>query len=412
MFSKKEKILLAMLAAIQFSSVVDFMIMMPLGPQLMRLFHINPHQFGLLVSSYTFCAGISGFLASFFVDKFDRKYNLLFFYTGFGLGTVACAMAPTYELLLLARGLTGVFGGVLSSLVLSIVSDAISYERRGSAMGIIMTAFSMASIFGVPFSLFLANQYTWHAPFIFLGIASLLLCLMIMFFMPSMRGHLVNRQKAPIYQSLFQIARNPNQRRALIFMFCVIFGHFAIVPFLSPSMVANVGMTEAQLPLIYMVGGFFTIFTSPMIGRLADKFGKHVVFKYGAFITILPIFLITHLPASPLWAALICTSLFFVMSGGRMIPATALVSGTTHPQSRGSFMSIVNCVQQLASATASYIAGIIVTQQEGTGHLDHFENVGYIAIAFTLLAIFLSRNIVAVEQVAGKDAAAHVAEPV
>ncbi|MDG0816389.1 MFS transporter [Bdellovibrio svalbardensis] len=398
MFSKKEKLLLAMLAAIQFSSIVDFMIMMPLGPQLMRLFHISTHQFGLLVSSYTFCAGISGFLASFFVDKFDRKLNLLFFFTGFGLGTVACALSPTYELLLLSRGLTGVFGGVLSSLVLSIVSDAISYERRGSAMGIIMTAFSMASIFGVPFSLFLANQYTWHAPFMFLGIASLLVCAMIWFFMPSMREHLDHsKTKMPIYHSLVEILRNPNQRRALVFMSAVIFGHFAIIPFLSPSMVANAGMTEAQLPLIYMIGGLFTIFTSPLIGRLADRHGKHVVFKWGAGITIIPIFLITHLGLSPLWIALTITSVFFVVSGGRMIPATALVSGTAHSQSRGAFMSIVSCAQQLSSALASYIAGIIVSQKVG-GRLENFEYVGYIAIAFTILAIFLSRKIEAVDR--------------
>lgn len=397
MFSKKEKMLLAMLAAIQFSSIVDFMIMMPLGPQLMRLFQISPHQFGLLVSSYTFCAGISGFLASFFVDKFDRKLNLLFFFTGFGIGTVACALAPTYELLLLARGLTGVFGGVLSSLVLSIVSDAISYERRGSAMGIIMTAFSMASIFGVPFSLFLANQYTWHAPFLFLGIASLLVCAMIWFLMPSMREHLNHtRPKEPIYHSLLQIFRNPNQRRALVFMSAVIFGHFAIIPFLSPSMVANVGMSEAQLPLIYMVGGLFTIFSSPFIGRMADRYGKHTVFKWGAGVTILPIFAITHLGLSPLWVALTVTSVFFVVSGGRMIPATALVSGTAHPQNRGAFMSIVSCAQQLSSAIASYVAGIIVSQKVG-GRLENFEYVGYIAIAFTILAIVLSRRIEAID---------------
>lgn len=412
MFSKQEKILLGILAAIQFSSIVDFMIMMPLGPQLMRMFAINPHQFGLLVSSYTFCAGISGFMASFFMDKFDRKLSLLFFFIGFSLGTVACGISPSYETLLLARGLTGIFGGVLSSLVLSIVSDAISYERRGSAMGVIMTSFSMASVLGVPFSLFLANQYSWHAPFVFLGVISLALCLVIWFHVPPMRLHLMEaRAKEPPHRVLTRILHNKNQRRALLFMSSVMFGHFAIIPFLSPSLVANAGMTEAQLPFMYMTGGIFTIFTSPWIGRLADRYGKHKVFLWGALITLLPYWVITHLGPTPLWIILAICAFFFVSSGGRMIPATALVSGTALPQTRGSFMSIVSCVQQLSSAVSSYIAGWIVTTN-ATGRLENYNVVGYVAVAFTFVAIYLSKKIQAVETSPTKSADAHLAEPV
>ncbi|UXR63397.1 MFS transporter [Bdellovibrio bacteriovorus] len=411
MFSKQEKVLLAILASIQFSSIVDFMIMMPLGPQLMRMFSINPHQFGLLVSSYTFFAGLSGFAASFFLDKFDRKTSLLFFFIGFSLGTIACGLSPSYELLLFARGLTGVFGGVLGSLVLSIVSDAITYERRGSAMGVIMTSFSMASILGVPFSLFLANEYNWHAPFIFLGGTSLLLCALIWFKIPSMRKHLDGPQnKEPLWNTLTRIAKNKNQRRALYFMSSVMFGHFAIIPFLSPSLVANAGLTEAQLPLMYMIGGAFTIFSSPFIGRLADRFGKHQVFLWGALVTLIPYAVITNLGNSPLWVVLAICAFFFVVSGGRMIPATALVSGTARPQNRGSFMSIVSCVQQLSSAVSSYIAGLIVTTG-ADGKLEHYSVVGYIAIAFTFVAIFLSRRIEAIEG-GGHETKTHLAEPV
>lgn len=397
MFSKQEKILLAILASIQFSSIVDFMIMMPLGPQLMRMFSINPHQFGLLVSSYTFSAGISGFLASFFIDKFDRKLSLLFFYVGFSLGTLACAMSPSYELLLLARGLTGTFGGVLGSLVLAVVSDAISYERRGRAMGLIMTSFSLASIFGVPFSLFLANQFTWHAPFVFLGVVSLLLCLVIWYFVPALNEHRSDgTPPEPLHRTLTRILQNPNQRRALLFMASVMFGHFAIIPFLSPSLVANAGMKETELPLMYMTGGLLTIFTSPFIGRLSDTFGKHKVFFWGALITLLPYWVITNLGVTPLWGILAICAFFFVSSGGRMIPGTALVSGTVSPQYRGSFMSIVSCVQQLSSAISSYIAGLIVTRGP-TGRLDNYHLVGYVAVFFTFVAIYLSRRIHAIE---------------
>lgn len=410
MFSKKEKILLGILASVQFSSIVDFMIMMPLGPALMRIFKIDPHQFGLLVSSYTFCAGISGFMASMFIDKFDRKSCLLFFFGGFAIGTVACGLSPSYEILLLTRGLTGVFGGVLSSLVLSIVSDAIAFERRGSAMGIVMTSFSLASILGVPLGLFLADKFDWHAPFIFLGGASCLLAAVIWFVVEPIRSHLTDGPRAHPFRFLLSITKNPNQRHALLFMFSVIFGHFAIIPFVSPSMVANVGLKEAQLPLIYMVGGACTIFTSPLIGRWADRFGKHKVFMMMGFYSLLPIILITHLGASPLWVALLVVSIFFV-SGARMIPATALVSATVQPQNRGSFMSIVSSVQQLTSAVASYLSGIIVTRSSD-GHLQGYTTVGYIAVVFTLLGVFLSTRLKTIEGSPVHDPTEVLTEPV
>lgn len=412
MFSKSEKILLAILASIQFSSIVDFMIMMPLGPYLMRIFNITPHQFGLLVSSYTFFAGLSGFTASLFVDKYDRKSCLMLFFTGFSIGTVACGLAPSYETLLLARGLTGIFGGVLSSLVLSIVSDAIPFERRGGAMGVVMTSFSMASILGVPFGLFLADKFSWHTPFLVLGGLSCVLCFVIWKYIPKMAGHLVEAsQRLHPVRVLLNIFDNPNQRRALVFMFCVIFGHFALVPFLSPSMVANAGMKESELPLIYMVGGAFTIFTSPFIGRLADRYGKQKIFFYGALITILPILAITNLGVSPLWVILTATASFFVFSGARMIPATALVSGTTMPRNRGSFMSIVSCVQQLTSAIASYVAGIIVVQTPD-GRLEKYNVVGFIAIAFTLIAVYLSKTLKTIEVPAHDPATEILSEPI
>lgn len=396
MFTRQEKILLAILASIQFSSIVDFMIMMPLGPQLMRMFHISPHQFGLLVSSYTFFAGLSGFAASFFIDKFDRKKSLLFFFVGFGIGTVACGLSPSYETLLAARGLTGIFGGVLGSLVMAIVSDAISYDRRGSAMGVVMTSFSLASVLGVPLSLYLANIWGWNSPFIALGVIALVLCGVIWKTVPPMRAHLTGQTKEPTHRTITRIAQNPNQLKALLFMATVIFGHFAIVPFMSPSLVSNVGFTEAQLPLMYMCGGLLTIFTSPFIGRLADRFGKHNVFFWGALLTIVPYYVITHLGPTPLWLALCYTTFMFVVSGGRMIPASAMVSGASHAQSRGSFMSIVSCVQQLASALASYIAGILITT-DSQGRLMNYELVGYMSIATTFVALYLSRQIETVE---------------
>lgn len=377
---------MGLMAAIQFSHIVDFMILMPLGPQLMRMFNITPQAFGLLVSSYTFAAGISGFLASFFVDRFDRKSCLLFFYIGFAVSTLACAWAPSYEYLLIARCLAGMFGGVLGSLVLSIVSDAISYERRGSAMGIVMGSFSVASVMGVPFSLYLANKYSWHAPFIFLGLISFPVILLAMKYIPSMNAHVRKGGGHSPWDSIAHILRTPNQQLALVFMFCLVLGQFSVIPFLSPSFVANAGLREDQLPLIYLFGGLCSMVASPTVGRLADRFGKKKVFSASVLLSMIPLWVITHLHQQPVWLVLVVSSSFFIVMSGRMVPAMAMISSTATPEYRGSFMSISSAVQQLSAAIASWVAGVIIVGGEG-GQLLNFEIVGYIAIGFSVCAL-------------------------
>lgn len=389
-FSRKEMILLALMAAVNFNHIVDFVIMMPLGPLLMRMFQISPHQFGLLVSSYTFSAGASGLLASFFIDRFDRKSCLIFFYLGFGFGTLACALAPTYITLLLTRSITGVFGGVLGALVLSIVSDAISYERRGTAMGIVMGSFSLASVLGVPFGLYLANLFGWHAPFVFLGLFAIINLVGLWLWVPSMKGHLNHSspRHTPI-QSLRHILRTPKQVVALSFIFFLVLGQFSIIPFLSQSFIANSGMLESQLPLIYLFGGICSMFASPLVGRLSDRFGKKIIFQISVWLSLLPILGITNLGVHPLWVLLAISSSFFIVMSGRMVPAMAMISATATPEYRGSFMSITSAVQQFSAALASYIAGMIVVQGEA-GHLLHFDKAGYFAVIFSLLAFLFS----------------------
>ena len=385
-FTRQEKVLLALMAAIQFSHIVDFMIMMPLGDMLMKLFQITPQQFGLLVSSYTLSAGISGFAASFFIDRFDRKSALLFFTTGFSAGTLACAFAPTYPALLMTRSLTGVFGGVLGSLVLSIVSDTFTYERRGSAMGIVMGALSLASIFGVPFSLQLADVFSWHAPFVFLGLVGAMVTALVAIMLPSMKDHLTKHAPHSRLDSIANILRSPNQRIALFFMSCLMLGQFSIIPFLSPSLVSNAGMRQGQLSLVYLFGGACSMIASPLAGRLADRYGKHMVFTVGALASTIPIFLITHMHQTPIWIILAVCCLFFVSLSSRMVPAMAMISSTTSPEYRGSFLSVSSAVQQLSSAAAAYAAGLIVSRG-ANGELMQYEIVGYVAIGCSLLAI-------------------------
>ncbi len=401
---KKEQILLFILAAIQFAHIVDFMIMMPLGPQLMRLFEINPSQFGMLVSSYTFSAGIFGFAGAFFIDKFDRKTLLLYTFLGFTLGTFACAFAPNYVLLLSARIFTGAFGGVLGALVLSIVGDAIPHERRGRAMGIVMASFSVASVFGVPFSLYIASVWTWHAPFIFLGAIGVVISIFIWLYIPSMRAHMRDKSEARPHplQVLKNVRDNKNQQWALLFTVLIMLSQFSIIPFLSPYMVANVGFSEMQLSYIYMFGGLATIFTSPWVGKLADKYGKMKIFTIFMILNAIPIIVITHMGITPLIYAFLISTFFFVTSNGRMIPSMALITSAVKPKNRGGFMSINSSVQQLASGLASFIAGLIIVEST-SGELINYNLIGYGSIVLLVISLFVVRKLQVVDEEAIVD---------
>lgn len=390
---KNEKVLLLVLALVQFTNIVDFIIMMPLNPILSALFKISPQQFGLLVSSYTFSAGISGFLSAFFADKFDRKQMLFTVYAGFTLGTMACALASTYELLLVARCLTGVFGGILGATVYAIVGDAIPLERRGAAMGIIMSSFSAATVFGVPLGLFLATKFTWNTPFLFLVALGVVTTAMIFFFIPSFSSHIQKKenQQNPL-QVLSNITQNSNLLIALSFTFVLVFSQFLIIPFLSGYMVSNVGLTQEQLPLIYLSGGLATIFTSPLIGKMTDKYGKFNILAIAAVLVIIPVLIVTNLGKTPLFWALFIIVFFFIFSSGRMIPATTIQSAAAPFAIRGSFMSINSSMQNLGSAAAAYVAGAIIFKDDA-GVIFNYQYVGYLAILCNLFAIFLAKNI-------------------
>lgn len=380
------------MASINFNHIVDFMIMMPLGPMLIRLFGIGTAEFGLLVSSYSLSAGLSGVTTSFFVDRFDRKSSLLFFFAGFSLSTIACALAPTFWFLFAARSLAGMFGGVLSSLVLAIVSDAISYDRRGTAMGVVMGSFSVASVLGVPFALELANRFSWHAPFVFLGLLSLVIWLLVLAYMPKMRGHF----RAPEYKhskwdTLNNIKQSPAQQWALLFVFCLVMGQFTVIPYLSQCYVGNAGLPEDKLSYVYLFGGICSMIAAPLAGWLADKSSKHSVFFGAVVLSFAPIFITTNIGVQPVWALLLISSSFFVVMSGRMIPGMAMVSSTATPAYRGSFMSFSSAVQNFSAGLAAFVGGRIVTLE--AGQLLGFEKVGYIAMGFSLLALVASRKI-------------------
>lgn len=397
--NSKERALLFILAAVNFTHIMDFMIMMPLGPQLMKLFQISPQQFGFAVSAYSITAGITGFISAFFVDKFDRKKMLFFAYIGFIIGTFSCALAPNYELLVAARVLAGFFGGMIGAQVLSIVADTFEYQRRASAMGILMMAFSLASVIGVPTGLWLAARFSWHAPFLVIGSLGVLIAVLIALFVPPVNKHLQqpSTEKRNPFHVLTVIFNTPNQMRALTLSIVLMLGHFCIIPFIAPSLVGNVGYSQDNIFLIYLVGGLLTIFTAPMVGKIADRRGKYPVFVFFALCSLIPVWLITNLWPMPLWAVLSISGLFFVTINGRLIPTQAIVASVTMPQQRGGFMSINSSMQQLASGIAANIGGAIVV--EGAhGRIENYDRVGWFSILMILTCVFLAGRVKPVDE--------------
>jgi predicted MFS family arabinose efflux permease len=393
-FTKRELGILLLLAIVQFTNVLDFMVMMPLGPQLMRLMSMSPGQFSHVVSSYTIVAGLSGILSAFFIDRFDRKQALLFVYVGFLVGTLSCALAPGYVMLVLARALTGAFGGILGALTLAIVGDLLPIERRGRGMGIIMTSFSLAAVAGVPTGLALANAFSWHAAFFLISGLGLPILIALGFLIPSLRAHMWNAGdgKERLWGLFDNLWRDKAQALALALTPTLLLGHFAIVPFMSPYMVSNMGLTEHDLTYVYLFGGAATLFSMPMTGRLSDRFGSTKIFILTAALTTIPILMLTHLPRTTLLSALTVSTVFFVVSSARMVPAMTLVTEAVAPRWRGGFMSLNGSFQQLSAGLAAFIAGGIITQGPG-GRLFHFEEAGYLAVGASLVCIFISRRL-------------------
>lgn len=396
MTKNSERFVLVILTAIQFTNILDFVIMMPLGPQLMRIFSISPQQFGFVVSAYTLSAGVSGFLAAFFLDRFDRKTALLTLYAGFTVGTSLCSVAPTFAFLVAARIVAGLFGGILAATVLAIVSDIIPYERRGSAMGMIMMSFSLAQVAGVPIGLFIANNFGWNTTFGFLAASAVLCWIVAARILPSIQTHLQSPTREHPIETVKALLTEAPTQRALLFMLSLMIAGFTIIPYLSPYFVSNVGRTEADLPSIYFFGGLATIISSRVIGKLADRHGKLTVFSYIAAFSVVPILLVTTLPRVSLPVVIVTVTIFMVLVSGRAVPSMAMVTASVHARRRGSFMSISSSVQQLSAGVASFGGGLIIGRA-GDGSLTHFGIVGIIAAVTTLLCILLAQRLQSVE---------------
>lgn len=392
--TKKEWMILFILASLNFTHILDFMIMMPLGNYLMPHFNISAKFFSWIVAAYPVTACVSGLIAAFYVDQYDRKKVLLFAYIGFLIGTICCGIAPDQFFLMAARILTGFFGGLIGAQVMSIIADTFPYEKRGRAMGTVFMAFSIASIFGVPFSLYLANLISWHAPFILIGILGIPIAFMIIRYLPPMNIHLQPsidgiKFKPNIRKVLTDILNNKNQLMALGLSGLLFMGHFMIIPFINPYMEFNIGWSKTETPMIYMVGGVCALISSSIIGRMADKYGKLRIFVICLFLSLIPIFVITDMPAIPFYFALAVFGFWFTFSTGRSIPAQAMISTVVEPAQRGQFMSFNSSFQQLFTGLAAIIGGFIVVK-DASGKLHHYNWLGYLSAAIVFSSLFIA----------------------
>ncbi|HEY0265193.1 MAG TPA: MFS transporter [Rhizomicrobium sp.] len=408
-FTRYQIFVIAVLAFLQFTIILDFMIMAPLGAIVMPALHISPRQFGLAVSLYAFSAAASGLLAAGFADRFDRKRLLLFFYGGFILGTLLCAVAADYHLLLFARLVTGLFGGVIGSVVLAIATDLFALEQRGRVMGFVQTAFAASQILGLPAGIYFANRWNWHAPFMAIVVLTLAAAAVIVIGMQPVRAHLALKQEHSPWRHLLNTVKQARYAPAFALTAATTIGGFMLMPFGSAYLVNNVGISLAHLPTVYLVTGFATIFAGPLIGRASDRIGKFPVFLFGSGLTIVMVAIWTHMGRTPLALVIVVNVLLFVSIFSRMIPAQALISAVPEPARRGSFNAVSASLQQFSGGLASILAGLIVTTN-AQGQLRHFEWVGYIVIAAALLALFFMFQVhrqVPEAPAAAEPAAAH-----
>ena len=388
----RKKWVLIVLTLILFSTSMDSIVLMPLGPKLMELFQINPKQFSFLVSAYSLAAGVFGFMGSLFFDRIDRKVSLIGSYLGFLIGTLFCAYAPTYMVLLVARGVSGAFGGLLSGICYAIVGDIFPISERGLATGKLLTAYSLASIVGVPFGLYVSNSIGWHATFgsiVVLGTFAIILAIQVV---PKGSWN-IKVDQSGFFSGITENFTDPNARFALFTTLMMVQSQFVVIPFISAYLVSNAGFPVSHLPNIYLLGGISTVASGIMMGKLCDRFGARRVFTLTGLWFLIPIFFITRLSGSTILITLTLTTLIFILSNFRSVPAVTIISSSIPAGRRGSFMSLNACLHQLGAASATFAGGYLIEEGHAGSPMVGFANTAYLSIAFGILAYLFGKRV-------------------
>ncbi len=388
-FTSYQKFAVFILAITQFTVILDFMVMSPLGDILMKDLDLKPAQFGLVVSAYAFSAGISGLLTAGFADKFDRKKLLLFFYIGFIGGTILCGIVTSYTLLVAARIVTGLFGGVIGSISMAIVADLFMLQQRGRVMGFIQMGFGASQILGIPIGLYLANAWGWHAPFLWVAGMAGAVAILIAFKLQPINKHLLIQKHKSAFKHLIHTLAKKDYRIGFTATALLSVGGFMLMPFGSAFAINNLHITQHELPILFMIAGLSTLVIMPIVGKLSDTIDKFKIFAFASIWTIITVAIYTNLSVTPLWLVAIFNVLMMAGVMSRMIPSTALVTAIPVAEDRGAFMSINSSLQQIAGGIAAAFAGMIVVQKDKFSPLEHYNTLGYIIIGISLITIFL-----------------------
>lgn len=391
-FTSYQKLVILILALTQFTVVLDFMVMSPLGDLLMKSMKISPSQFGVVVSSYAFSAGISGFLTAGFADKFDRKKLLLFFYFGFIVGTLLCGLVNSYPLLVAARIVTGIFGGVISSISMAIVADLFHINQRGRVMGFLQMGFGISQILGIPISLYFANKWGWQSPFFMIVGLAMLISLVGVLFLKPVQEHL-SLQKDNALIHLWKTIKNRDYRIAYLATAFLSIGGFLMMPWGSTFSVNNLGISQEQLPILFMIAGISTLAIMPIIGIISDKINKFTLFTIASIWMIVTVLVYTHLVPMPFWIIVSVNVLMMIGIMARMVPSQALTASVPQMKDRGAFMSVNSSLQQMAGGFAAVLGGMIVVQKDNNSPLERFDILGYTVLVAILTNIFLTYRV-------------------
>jgi predicted MFS family arabinose efflux permease len=388
-FTSYQKFIIVIAALLQFTVILDFMILSPLGDTLIKSLDITPRQFSWILSSYAFSACISGILAAGFADKFDRKKFLMFFYVGFILGTLFCGLSNSFETLLAARIITGLFGGVIGATGMAIITDLFAMNQRGRVMGFVQMAFAASQILGIPAALFFATKWNWHVSFYMIVVLAVLIGLAALIKMKPVTEHLKLQSGRNAFHHLWSTLSNRSYQVGFLAMVMLPVGGFMLMPFSSAFLVNNIHIPQDKLFIIFFCTGISSVIIMPIIGRISDRMDKSLLFTIGSLWAAMMVIYYTNLTTVPIWGVIITNMLLFMGIMSRVIPATTLATAIPEMKDRGAFMSINSSLQQMAGGVASLAAGFIVTQETKTSPIEHYNILGYVVASTILICVVL-----------------------
>lgn len=395
---KNEKQIIFTLTFMWFCSVVDFMILMPFGSEFMELYQIQPNKFSMLIAAYSISAGTSAFLATFYIDKYDRKKILLWAFFSFAIGSILCSFAHTFELMLFSRFFTGTFGGLLGCTTVAIISDIVPYHRRGKAMGSLNTAFGLASIIGIPLGLFISKYTDEFMPFRIIGILALVVFVIAYRIIPPLNQYIRDSSSLSL-QDVVDLFLDKNLRNAFLFVFFLVLGHFMYFSFINPYLQDNLGFEKDETTLMYLIGGISVTITSLSIGKYIDQYGKLKSFIFLLSCSFIPVLVLAHTSNVNLLYILFFCTLLFVFSSGRMIAAMTLLTGAPTEAQRSKFLAIRSAIIEFSEGIAATLGGLILTKNPVNGHLENYGKLSYITVIIGLICIWIVRKIQVNEEI-------------